>query len=451
MQLQLGDNNATVLAWRVVMNQRFGALYTRLHGAMPIDTSVFGMRAVSWQQEYERRTNQPVDGIVSDGDLRALGIPIPPTHAMLTVRGTGGIIGLDYTSVLAQALPGIYHEVPIDYAASMGGIPVGASTSGPSGDDAANQSEQMLTMWVMTNTGTFGVSGYSLGNKGVIQFLNKLFDPAHPLYPHRTRLVCVVLIADPWRPFGKSFYLGPVCSGQGIGTPYFTMSTGAQTELGWRACWLAQENDMYTNAPLGATGQVLADVEQIVLGTSLASPLATMGNAVKYLLQIVTKDGGLQTLLGLPAASVNQLPAAATPVNPLGGLLGGLGGLGGLLGGAGGLGGLLGGGGVSGLDLTSLLGGLTSGSTPLTTGLAGVLVGSLTGLIDGITGDGANMPTGIGADVQAMILALKFFGGGIRGHLTYDVDPWSANSGQTYLQLGIQHAADWGARTPVLA
>lgn len=440
MPIKLGDANATVLTWRIVMNQRFGPLYTRDNGAMPIDTNVFGLRAQAWQQDYERRTKQPVDGIVSDDDLKALGIAVPATHAMLTVRGTGGIIGQDYTSQVAQALPGIYHEVPMDYAASMGGIPVGASTSGPSGDDAANQAEQLLTSWVLGNTGTFAVAGYSLGTKGVVQFLNKLFDPTHPLYAHRDRLVCVVLIADPWRPFGKSFYLGPVTSGQGIGTPYFTMSAAAQAALGWRCCWLAQESDMYTNAALGAVGQVLADVEQIVLGTALSDPLAMMGNAAKYLLQIVAKDGGLQTVLGLPGGTTTNEPTGQTATT------GGLGGLlSGLLGGSGGaLGGLLGGGDAG------LLSGVLGGSTALTVPIAGALLGLVTGLIGGITSDGDNLQPGVEADTEAAILALKFFGGGIQGHLTYHVNPWSANSGQTYLQLGIQHAADWGSKVPVL-
>jgi hypothetical protein len=435
MPLKLGDANPTVLAWRTVMNARFGPVYTQDNGALPLNTNVFGLRAQAWQKDYQRRTHQQDTGIVSDADLRGLGIAVPPTHAMLTCRGTGGIIGLDYTSQLAQALPGIYHEVPMNYAASMGGLPVGAPSGNASGDKAAEQLHEMLTAWVLNNTGTFGVAGYSLGTKGLIMFLNDLFDPTHPLFAHRDRLVCVVLIADPWRPFGKSFFLGPITSGQGIGAPYFTMSAAAQAALGWRCCWLAQENDMYTNSPLGAVGQVLADVEQIILSTSLDDPLGTMGAAAKYLLQLVSKDGGLGTLLGLPGGTTTNEPIGTATPGGLGGLLGGLLGGGGLIGSMGG---------------GALLSGVLGGSTALTGGIAGSLVGLLTGLIGGITGDGDNLQPGVQADTEAAILALKFFGGGIRGHLTYEVDPWSANNGQTYLQLGIQHAADWGSRVPVL-
>lgn len=71
------------------MNQRFGGLYTRLHGPLPTDTDEFGLRAKAWQEEYERRTSQPVDGIVSDNDLRALRIPVVARPVLFTVQGTG--------------------------------------------------------------------------------------------------------------------------------------------------------------------------------------------------------------------------------------------------------------------------------------------------------------------------------------------------------------------------
>ncbi|MCV7174894.1 hypothetical protein [Mycolicibacterium sphagni] len=331
--------------------------------------------------------------------------PPPPTHVALTVRGTGGVIGQDYTSQIAQALPGQYHEVPVDYAASMGGIPVGAATdpNAPSGDECADQVYSLLTQWVESTTATFSLFAYSLGTKGVVQFLNDMFTDGHPLAAHQNRLVCVVLIGDPWRPFGHTFYLGPIPDGEGIGAPYFTMSDAAIAALGWRCCWLAQPTDMYTNSPLGATGQVLADVEQIVLATAVSDPLGTIEKAIPYLLQLVQKDAGLTSLFGS----------------------------------AGGL-------------LTSIAG----GAMPLTASLVGLLLPVLEsgfqGLLAGVGSNGTALPAGPAADVQAAVLALKFYGGGIQGHVTYHSTAWSPNSPQTYLQLGVQHAADWGARVPVL-
>ncbi|QBI98681.1 lysin B [Mycobacterium phage Bobby] len=89
MPLRLGDRNESVRQWRIKMNAWFGPLYTRLIGPLPMDTDEFGPRAKAWQEEYERRTNQVVDGEVSDNDLRALGVPVPTKVVIFTVAGTG--------------------------------------------------------------------------------------------------------------------------------------------------------------------------------------------------------------------------------------------------------------------------------------------------------------------------------------------------------------------------
>ena len=362
--------------------------------------------------------------------------PSPPTHAAFTVRGTGGIIGQDYTSQIAQALPGLYHEHPINYPATMGGIPVAAASAGPSGNECAELARQMLTDAVLGSTVSFSVFGYSLGCKGPDLFLNDLFDPQHALYEHRDRLVCAVLVADPWRPHGRAFYGAPIPEGEGIGAPYFTMSPEAQNELGYRCCWLTNPADLYANAPLGGTGAVLADVEEIVLNLSASDPLNTMMAAVQELAKLVTQDAGLMQMLGAP-------PDAG----PQGGVTNLPGGLGGILGG---LGGLLGGGGLSPVStLTGLAGGAAL-SPALALAFLPLLMGGFQGLLAGISGNGQDLPKGPGADVQAMILALKFFGSGTAPHIHYHDTPWSSHGPQTFLQLGIQHAADWGSRTPVL-
>ena len=74
MPLRIGDRNESVRRWREVMAKRFAG-YARTRGALPTDTDEFGPRAQSWQLEYEIRTGQPQDGVVSDDDLRALGVP----------------------------------------------------------------------------------------------------------------------------------------------------------------------------------------------------------------------------------------------------------------------------------------------------------------------------------------------------------------------------------------
>jgi hypothetical protein len=103
------------------MNARYGGLYTRLHGPLP-DTDQFGPRAVEWQKEYESRTGQTQDGVVSDGDLAYLGItvpPIPPSGQLcvgITIGGAGSAWNNGYQWDLGEALDKrrCYHQ-PIGY------------------------------------------------------------------------------------------------------------------------------------------------------------------------------------------------------------------------------------------------------------------------------------------------------------------------------------------------
>lgn len=122
MTLKLGDRNETVRTWRHVMNIRFGGLYGRLHGALPEDTDEFGPRAVEWQKEYESRTGQAQDGIVSDGDLAYLGITTPPVQPSgqvcvgITIGGAGSAWNNGYQWDLGEALDKrrMYHQ-PIGF------------------------------------------------------------------------------------------------------------------------------------------------------------------------------------------------------------------------------------------------------------------------------------------------------------------------------------------------
>jgi hypothetical protein len=92
------------------MNARFGGLYTRLHGPLPEDTDQFGPRAVEWQKEYEARTQQTPDGVVSDQDLHALGITVPPLPTSgqvcvgITIGGAGSAWNNGYQWDLGEAL-----------------------------------------------------------------------------------------------------------------------------------------------------------------------------------------------------------------------------------------------------------------------------------------------------------------------------------------------------------
>jgi len=403
MSIKLNDSGPQVARWRQVMAAMFAG-YARTLG--PLDPgSVYGARAQAWQEEYERRTGQTVDGIVSDQDLANLGIVTPPPparHAMLTIRGTGGIIGQDYTSVIAQHAP--VEEVPLDYAASMGGLPVGAAgnVGDPSGSACVDQAYAMGRDWIRANpTRSFVLGGYSLGAIAA-SLLRRSLEPDGELAQYRKNLVCGVTLGNPSRAFGHTYYLGAIPNGQGISDFHL----GAYILQDWSWCDLAHPDDLYTNTPLGATGDIIEQFYKIIMGTAVSDPLGTMARMLPPLIQAV------EDALGTTGTTV--------PGGP-GGLMGLLGG--GLLGGAAGIASLL------------------PAVLPMLVGLIGSLAGG-----SGAGGLNANA-TGPVAAVQAMILALKFFGSGTGPHISYQTNEvWP---GQTYLGLGIQHVNDWCSRTPV--
>jgi hypothetical protein len=124
--LRLGDRNETVRQWRGIMHARFGGdtgLYARLHGPLPTDTDEFGPRARAWQEEYERRTQQHVDGEVSDNDLRALGLTPPPVIepdvVAFSVNGAGSQWNFGYPiDMVHRAVPDYTRDIfdqPIGY------------------------------------------------------------------------------------------------------------------------------------------------------------------------------------------------------------------------------------------------------------------------------------------------------------------------------------------------
>ncbi len=112
MPLRLNDRNESVRTWRAIMNLRFGGLYTRLHGPLPTDTDQFGPRAVLWQKEYQARTQHIpfylADGVVSDHDLLALGIAIPPVFepvcVVFSINGAGSSWNMGYPFDIGETL-----------------------------------------------------------------------------------------------------------------------------------------------------------------------------------------------------------------------------------------------------------------------------------------------------------------------------------------------------------
>jgi len=65
---------------------------------------VYDQTTAAAVEEFQKRVGLPATGIADFATCGRLGAwpPPPPRHAGLTFRGTGGIVGLDYTSRVAQ-------------------------------------------------------------------------------------------------------------------------------------------------------------------------------------------------------------------------------------------------------------------------------------------------------------------------------------------------------------
>src|SRR6185503_12129506 len=150
--------------------------------------------------EFQKRVDLPVTRIANFSTRVRLGAwppPPPPRHAGLTFRGTGGVVGMDYTSRVAQEAG--LDEIPILYPATMGGLPVGTATDprAPSGNGAVVEAIQLATNWIESNPQrTFCLVGYSLGAIAASK-VRAMLLPGGPLEQFAPNYVCGVMFANP--------------------------------------------------------------------------------------------------------------------------------------------------------------------------------------------------------------------------------------------------------------
>lgn len=212
MELKLGDQNETVRLWRQVMNARFGGLYARLRGELPTDTDKFGQRAVDWQKEYEARTGQPQDGIVSAADLAALKIAVPhrPIWAY-SAPGSGAPWWLGPPFDLGEWCKNVLNinHQPIGYPIGgylglMGGDP------GVSYIDVVNSLTAELDNLLSKNPDRddpnleIWLFGYSQSADALKQAVKLLFGDGGKYARLRSRINGLVLFGDPARKAGPT-------------------------------------------------------------------------------------------------------------------------------------------------------------------------------------------------------------------------------------------------------
>ncbi|WAW19113.1 lysin B [Mycobacterium phage BIB10] len=384
-ELRIGSSGPLVAAWQRAMVDRFEAYALAADGGPLRVDAYFGYDDAAVQREYERRTGQPQDGVVSEADLRALGLldtpATKPRHLAIVFRGTGGAIGQDYVSRVCQGAADLVEERNPEFPASVGGLPPGAPNS-PSMNKAVQIGVAAGAAEIRSGR-SFVLGGYSAGAI-VASRLRAMLEPGQPLAAYRENYVCGFAFGNPCRPFGHTYYLGAIPNGRGISD--FQLPRSCCT---WDWCELVHPDDMYANVPLGDAGDIMTAIYQAVVDVELSDPVGTLRAIIRAIPKVLAEAGVSVPLLahaGLSAGNPVEMAGVALPL------------------------------------LTSTLGGLVGGA------VGGQL-------------------TGPAAAVQAAIIALKFAVSGTAPHINYHA--WEVWPGQTYLGLAIQHVRDWASRTPV--
>ncbi|OBK14100.1 hypothetical protein [Mycobacterium asiaticum] len=214
MPLQLGDRNETVRRWRVVMAAMFGGtpdrpgLYARLHGPLPTNTDEFGARAQAWQEEYERRTGQVVDGIVSDQDLIDLKIVRPHRPIWCYSAPGSGVpwwVGPPFDlGEWCKNVLNLNHQ-PIGYPIGgymglMGGDP-GLSYLDVIAALKAELRRLVATCPDLNDPNVeFWFFGYSQSADGIKRAVAELFGPGGEFARLRSRINGIIAFGDPTKP-----------------------------------------------------------------------------------------------------------------------------------------------------------------------------------------------------------------------------------------------------------
>lgn len=328
----LGDTNPDVSRtdpnwWAVTLiRQKLHDKYqwARTAGVLPGDVID---EVTAWAiTEFQRRAGIPVlldqngHGYADYRTRVRLGSyppPPPPRHALLTFRGTGGIVGLDYTSRVAQGCADLVEEIPILYPASMGGIPVGAAgdINAPSGNDCVDIAVDMAADWLAANPArTFLIGGYSLGAIAASKVRAELL-PGGRLEKYAPNYVAGICIGNPARAFGHTYWLGAIPNGFGIADWHLP-----EAACTWDWCELVDPGDLYGNCPGGSVGEIIRKVQAIVMNTTVSDPIGSMRKLIPLILQLLDEAGiempfniagmAIGALAGLLASFLPGIPEA---------------------------------------------------------------------------------------------------------------------------------------------
>lgn len=314
--------------------------------------------------------------------------PRIPTYVF---RGTGGIIGQDIVSRVCQRLGDLVEEINTPWAATMGGIPVGATQGGIGAPSmwtaiqaglAAAQGDFLARYRVNPNL-KICIIGYSAGAILAQLFREWILKNFPQCY------VASATFGDPTRPENAAFF-GQIVWGNGVAD--FTLGDPRD----YRHAWCTHEKDIYAQIPGGTVGKIMELVYALVAQFAFSDLLKFAGRMIAAIPQALE-------LLGISA------PTVVKALN--GGVAG-----------------------IFGFGLQQFI----------------LAMGGLIPL-----GVPDERLTGTAAAARAAVLGLEFLFAGTAPHIRYDFDPaWinpDGSPGPTFTDFAVMHFRDYIGRLAVAA
>lgn len=253
MTLQLGSHGPLVSQWTQVMLKRFKSYALGVNGLPLKDDSYYGYDEQKVQKEYERRTGQLQDGIVSDGDLEALGLqsPHPPTHVYFSVCGTGVPWNFGYPFDLGEAInKGVWSHQPIGY-------PAAAFPMRPSYTAGVTELVRQLDLY-RCDQRTWGFGGYSQGAIVTSIVLQRILTG--DLQKYKATFLGGITFGNPMREPRHTLPGGVDPGGSGIVLPNLVGTPDTVWDMASGKKMVGSKgNDLYCTCGSGTTAQAVKD------------------------------------------------------------------------------------------------------------------------------------------------------------------------------------------------
>ncbi|MGB0971625.1 MAG: hypothetical protein ACPGVG_11775, partial [Mycobacterium sp.] len=147
---------------------------------------------------------------------------------------------------------------------------------------------------------TFHLFGYSLGAIAASKIRASLL-PGGRLEAHADRYVCGVMLGNPARPFGHTFYLGAIPGGFGIAD--WHLPEAAAT---WDWCELIDPGDLYGNAAGGEIGDVLRSAYRMIMDIEVSDPIGMAVGLIRNVLKLLD-EAGVDLPLDIPGIITGAL------------------------------------------------------------------------------------------------------------------------------------------------